>query len=253
MNYLSICAVVKNEAPYIEEWVDFHCKQGIEHFYLFDNESTDGTKNEVSHLKNITWHNTKGPKQQCKSYKFAIDEYTKSNKWMAFIDVDEFLYTKVPERSFKEMLEAYDEMAISGLAVHWQLFGSNGHLTYCPEPVIKRFTKRAKYTNHHVKSVMRLEKTIAPGNDPHSFKAIGSVVNEKFDVLPEHYAIHTPAVSDIFAINHYVTKSKEEHDKRRALPDANTGRFKPIDEHFTAHDCNEVEDYMLYCMQGYQR
>src|SRR5262245_4909673 len=41
--YLAIVAVVKNEAPYLEEWLDFHCLVGCSHFYIYDNGSTDGT------------------------------------------------------------------------------------------------------------------------------------------------------------------------------------------------------------------
>lgn len=43
-NYLSICAVIKNEGPYLEEWIEFHRIQGVEHFYLYDNGSADQTK-----------------------------------------------------------------------------------------------------------------------------------------------------------------------------------------------------------------
>jgi len=39
----ALCAVAKNEALYIEEWVAFHVLQGVEAFIVFDNSSTDET------------------------------------------------------------------------------------------------------------------------------------------------------------------------------------------------------------------
>lgn len=42
--YLAICAISKDEGPYLKEWVEWHLKQGVEKFYIYDNESTDCTK-----------------------------------------------------------------------------------------------------------------------------------------------------------------------------------------------------------------
>jgi hypothetical protein len=39
--YLSICAIFKDEAPYLAEWIEFHRHVGVERFLLYDNLSTD--------------------------------------------------------------------------------------------------------------------------------------------------------------------------------------------------------------------
>ena len=36
---VTICAIFKNEAPYLREWIEFNRVVGIEHFYLFNNNS----------------------------------------------------------------------------------------------------------------------------------------------------------------------------------------------------------------------
>ena len=38
---LSICAIFKNEAPYLREWVEFHRLVGVESIYLYQNRSED--------------------------------------------------------------------------------------------------------------------------------------------------------------------------------------------------------------------
>jgi hypothetical protein len=41
---LVICAIIKNEADYIYEWLSYHAFLGISHFYLYDNNSMDNTR-----------------------------------------------------------------------------------------------------------------------------------------------------------------------------------------------------------------
>lgn len=36
---LAFVLIAKNEAPYIEEWINFHHKQGASHFFIYDNEN----------------------------------------------------------------------------------------------------------------------------------------------------------------------------------------------------------------------
>ena len=38
---LAVVAIAKNEGDYIEEWINFYVKQGVSHFFIYDNDSTD--------------------------------------------------------------------------------------------------------------------------------------------------------------------------------------------------------------------
>ena len=44
---VSICAIFKNEALYLKEWIEFHRIVGIEHFYMYNNNSEDNFR-EIS-------------------------------------------------------------------------------------------------------------------------------------------------------------------------------------------------------------
>src|SRR5262245_8788071 len=46
--YLSLVAIIKNEASYLDEWLEFHQLVGCEHIYLYDNGSSDNTS-QVAH------------------------------------------------------------------------------------------------------------------------------------------------------------------------------------------------------------
>ena len=37
----AICLIFKDEAPFLQEWIEYHHLIGIEHFYLYNNNSTD--------------------------------------------------------------------------------------------------------------------------------------------------------------------------------------------------------------------
>lgn len=43
-NELGIAVIIKNEGPYIEEWVRYHLLVGAGIIYIYDNESTDNTR-----------------------------------------------------------------------------------------------------------------------------------------------------------------------------------------------------------------
>ena len=41
INFLSTIAIFKNEEDILDEWIRHHLWQGVEHFYLINNGSTD--------------------------------------------------------------------------------------------------------------------------------------------------------------------------------------------------------------------
>ena len=49
-SYLSICAVYRDEAPYLREWVEFHRLVGVERFFLYNNDSVDEHREVLAHI-----------------------------------------------------------------------------------------------------------------------------------------------------------------------------------------------------------
>ena len=47
-HYLAMFCIVRNEDPYIEEWLEFHLMMGVTHFFIYDNGSTDRTRDILS-------------------------------------------------------------------------------------------------------------------------------------------------------------------------------------------------------------
>lgn len=47
LNGVAIAVIVKNEAPYIKEWVEYYKIIGITKIYLYDNDSQDDLKDRI--------------------------------------------------------------------------------------------------------------------------------------------------------------------------------------------------------------
>lgn len=245
MYYLTACAVVKNEAPYLREWLEYHIIQGVEHFYIYNNVSTDETEGilkEYQYHGYVTYDTMPEVPIQFKAYNRCLKEHGARSHWMMFTDIDEFIAVK-DHTEFASKLHKYEEHP--GLALHWAGFGSNGQMTQQPGLVIERFTKRCAGPNLHVKSLVQPALTISVGKDPHTFYyKVGQAVDEHFRKLPKDYAIWNPKpCADNIWLNHYWVKSKEEFIARRKNPNAGDGRpYGDMNETFKAQDVNEVED-----------
>ena len=94
---LAIVLIVKNEANYIQEWINFHVKQGVSHFIIYDNESTDNLfdvlkKYIASGL--VSYKFLRGKARQYDAYNMAMHDYRYKFKYLAVIDADEFLFLR---------------------------------------------------------------------------------------------------------------------------------------------------------------
>lgn len=257
--YLSVCAVVRNEAPYIEEWIEWHLLMGVEHFYLYDNNSTDNLieKLEKYVTRNVVTYSTISTVPvQFIAYNKCLLDYRFESRWIAFIDVDEFIFLPGLRArvALPEVLAEYQDFAI--LACHWLLFGSlwdamgttsrrDGDLPL----VIERFQWRGKSVNQHVKSIVQPLVTLSVGRNPHTFRVMAGqkIVDENKILLPEEYA-QVYGTANILAIAHYHCKSKEEYIARKKLGDPGSGIIPDknrVELMFKAHDLNEIKDSRL--------
>ena len=93
---IAICSTFKDEAPFLDEWVAFHRKQGVDHFYLYNNFSTDEFAEALApHQSYVTvtdWPIPYLEGGQLKALLHAIETYGASYRWLVMIDIDEFVF-----------------------------------------------------------------------------------------------------------------------------------------------------------------
>lgn len=156
-HHLAVCAIAKNEGPYFKEWVEWHLSQGVDKFYVYDNESTDGTKQILEpYIKQgiVEYIDWPGYRRQLAAYDDCLKRHRFDTRWIAFIDLDEFI-VPIKDASIPDFLKRFEQFP--AVEINWLVYGSGGNKAKSAEPVMKRFRFHSQpdhYLNRHVKSIV---------------------------------------------------------------------------------------------------
>lgn len=242
---LAIGSYVRNEALYLPEWIEFHRLQGVEHFYIYDNESDDDTRDILNlYAKDGDVTVTDWPQHpgQLKAHWDAVFTAKGKARWIALIDADEFLYSPTGAL-LPNILRDYESFC--AVTAHWVIYGSSGLMEYDKRLVIERFTHCDSKVNPHCKSIVNPMYCTGTGGNAHTVKVKGSVVDENKISMPRDYAIMENGTADILKINHYHTKSVAEAKLRWRFPRGDNFTMRKFEVSFPSHDLNEIEDTYL--------
>ena len=218
-----ICTVAKQENRYIKEFVNHYKKMKIKKIIIYDNNDIKGENFQdilkediqINFVEIINYRGIERPQK-----KALNDCYKKNNKnfnWIAFFDVDEFLYI-VNYTNINDFLVLPKFKKCQSILINWKYYGDNNKLYYEPKPLIERFTKPFYFTNKNkpkhyfcaAKTIVRGGLNIKWGLLPHyikntiNCKADGKIINNYF----------SPPQFSLAYINHYITKSTEEFAER---------------------------------------
>ena len=111
---LSICAVTQDEGRWLKEWIEYHLLVGVEHFWIYDNNSKDNSVEilkpyvEKGIVELFDWpfptHNHKAYlDMQYGAYNDVLNYAKGRTEWLALIDIDEFI-VPVQEKTIPETL-----------------------------------------------------------------------------------------------------------------------------------------------------
>ena len=127
---ISLCLIFKNEALFLKEWLDYHLTIGVDHFYLYNNNSTD---NYLVVLKPyvekglVTLTEWPRPNSQFQCYKHCFDTFRRETNWISFLDADEFICLK-HEIDINEWIKRFDKY--HAINIHWLMFCTGGMLNH---------------------------------------------------------------------------------------------------------------------------
>lgn len=126
---VSICAIFKNEAPYLKEWIEFHRIVGVEHFYLYNNNSDDEFHDVLApYMKAgiVTLVEWPYPQAQMRAYWDCVARFRTETQWIGFIDLDEFV---VPRKfdCIYDVLQPFEKNR-PAVIFYWRVFGSSGRM-----------------------------------------------------------------------------------------------------------------------------
>ena len=217
---LSALAIFKNEADYLKEWIDYHLSIGVEHFILYNHRSDDNYKEilqpyiELGLVEVHDWFSYEFPEAQIMAYKNAITRTKNLTKWLAVIDLDEFIVPIVKD-DIRDFLIDYEDYA--GVVINWQLFGTSD--IYCL-PQGEWITKHLIYkfptffddptwnSNRFVKSIIRPDRVEEHSKNPncgnHIFEPIGKYTLVNSDKIRHPLSCKAKNILvDKIQLNHY--------------------------------------------------
>lgn len=213
---LAACMMFRNEADYLQEWLEFHDRVGFEHFYLYDNRSVDDwyarIPKRLLDANRVTIVSVPLDKSQVLAFNHCVRAVRGRVKWLALLDADEFLYPTQEGESLAGILSEFS--ASPAVAINWQMFGTNGHILRPQGGVLENYKACAASGNQHVKIIVQPELTVRIVT-PHDARYVNglSAVNEKG--VPVRGAFSNPPSLERLRINHYWTKSVEEYFLRK--------------------------------------
>jgi hypothetical protein len=217
--YLSVCAIYRDEASYMREWIEFHRLVGVERFFLYNNGSSDDHLEVLAPYvddESVVLHDTPVPTApQRPTYNECLTSHRDDTRWLAFIDIDEFLFSPT-QRPVSELLRGFEEFP--GVAVNRLDFGTSGHRTRPDGLVIENYvrrTNRPQLTNR-VKNIVDPKRVIR-SNGPHNFDFRNGLAVDELRRPVVGARTESTSIS-LLRLNHYFTKSEAELARKAAGP-----------------------------------
>ena len=253
--YFAICVSAKDQHEDINEWIEYHELLGAGKIYVYDDSSNPPMLAQVkSYIQSglVEYHfigqgnHSSIPRPQLYVYDQCIMRYRSKHQFIAFIDVDEFLFIRDPSvANMPALLHEYEDYG--GLAVNWVQFGSSGHIHRPRGGALANFWKCLPLQhpeNLHIKTIANTLYVEAASDDPHHFNYTeGKVaVNENF-VPVDGSRTATNQISRV-ALYHYVTKSLDEYQSKigrgSAMKNFKTIEFFEGVEQEAVDECREA-------------
>ena len=256
---VSLCAIFRDEADYLKEWIEFHIIIGIQHFYLYNNFSKDHymvvleeyIKKGVVTL--VDWPIERG---QMKAYQDCVNKYSGESKWIGFFDIDEFCVLN-QHHTVYEFLNRFDYSAPIVL-INWKYFGSSGLIerdvknNLVIEDFVVSWPKYSDIGKFFYNTAYKYNPSRKYGEHMHYMWA----KYNNFDIPPINVfgqiciGRFFPMKSDQLPLqlNHYVTKSYKEYFEKKSKRGGGVHGIEFHDEsYFYDHDemCAKV-DYHAY-------
>lgn len=248
-NGVAICAIAKMENAYIREWVEHNKKLGFDRIYLYDNNDINGERFDdvikeyimsgyvkIINIRGcvVTSKESELCGQQEIAYMNCYNRFGRYHKWIAFIDIDEFVMMDDKFKNIKTFCNQRKFSKYAQIKLNWKCYGDNGLVYYEDIPVVERFTIPAPVDfimhggmpeNRHVKCFVKTNKELT--RIPVHFAIFKNDCDKTCDALGKEIDGPSPFNSDIVHecvwINHYNTKTIEEYLIRRTLRNRSTG------------------------------
>jgi hypothetical protein len=180
--------------------------------------------------------------------------YGSLHKWIAFIDTDEFIETRVPGETLQTILKELEHnTTVGALNINWRIHSSGDVLTR-PDSVRKAFTKCIAdpkdsialwwKDNRLTKAIVKTALYDKPMT-PHIYRTLNDSVSvgEHGDQLNTTEGVRWPITRDRIALHHYTLKSKQQFSEKLEIWQDKDWRYWDHIENQEQIDCTEMASY----------
>jgi Domain of unknown function. len=204
MYFLSVLAQFKNETMNLKVWIEHYLWQGVDHFYLVDNGSTDNPLPILQEYINkgiVSYYYKPEKYRQIENYRWVFDYEKMKTKsyWLAVCDLDEFFYGVDQKLRTKiQQLNNYDL-----INVNWLVYGNSGIKNH-PQDIRTTFVHR--FPNIDSLNTKYIFKPLAIKNSSQIWIHWLHYPNTS---IPIKQGNRVRTANQLIKINHYVLQSLE--------------------------------------------
>lgn len=214
----SICAIIKDEHLFLEEWIEWHLGLGFNAIHLFEDKGSKSHEEICKKYSNVYLRRYEDDEQvqklleaqgsshtQLVLYTWFSENYKDTYDWCAFIDLDEFVMFS-NSYDLSKLCKEFEPH--SAVLLNWKMMGASGRISKPTCGIIEAYTQECDFCDNDrmwaYKSFVNL-KRFQGFHDLH--RAINSVNTH-----------HSSNQLDLYYnkvwLNHYFTKSLEDWEDR---------------------------------------
>ena len=146
---VTVVTAMKNEGPYILDWIAHHRVVGVDRFLVYTNDCDDGTDELLDALasegvleRRENPYRQTGHVPQYAAFRAAESETAvRDSAWCVTLDVDEYINVHVGEGRLSDLFEAADGANV--ISMPWRLFGNADVESFRDAPVVHQFVQCA--------------------------------------------------------------------------------------------------------------
>ena len=141
---------MKNTSAHVKEWLDYHLLAGVDHFYIYDNDSLDNLEKVLQPYINaglVTYIFFSGGNKKIAAYNDAVKNFKFECRYMAFLDCEEFI---LPRKN-QSVVEVTDEILndkdnVGGVELNSFSYNSDTQIKNFEGSVLDNFKRRGRKT-----------------------------------------------------------------------------------------------------------
>lgn len=145
---VGLFSCMKNEGPFILEWVAYNLNLGFDPIVIYSNDCTDGTSEllDALHAQGAIHHVKQNlAPDDVPQYTAAVQAYDHpafaDADWLMWMDADEFLVCSDYDNDIKSLATYIDAIA-DGVCINWLNFGDAGRPHWEPGLITENYTQR---------------------------------------------------------------------------------------------------------------